>query len=547
VKSFLARTPLRLKLVVAVLVLVFAALLITASVSVFALNNYLVGQVDDQLKATANAANALAMTRRTGVALPLDYLARRQSADGVGPPTQYDEATLSAQDLPPLPSDAPHITAHLGAPYTAVATNGSRRWRLLVTERPNGEYLVIGQQLTDLDNGVHRLVLVELIVGGAVLVLLAALGAAMVRASLRPLVEIERTAAQIAGGRLGERVPQSDPRTEVGRLAQVLNAMLAQIEGAFAARAASERAARAAEGAARYAEAGAREAASAARASEVRARQSEERMRQFIADASHELRTPLTTIRGFAELYRQGAVEPEQTATVLRRIEDEAARMGLLVEDLLLLARVDQERPLVLAPVELRVLASDAVAAARAVNPDRPITLDIGGAGRPILVLGDEPRLRQVIGNLVTNALTHTPPGTPVTVRLSVDGPTAVVEVVDSGPGLDPEQAERVFQRFYRVDKARTRQAARGDDRATAGGHSGAGLGLAIVAALVTAHQGSVEVDSAPGDGATFRVRLPLLDAVTEPDDESSVDPSLPETSQPDPSNSEVSTGIVES
>jgi two-component system OmpR family sensor kinase len=548
VKSFLARTPLRLKLVAAVLVLVLAALLITASVSVFALDNYLVGQMDEQLKATANTSNALAMTRRSDrVVLPSDYLARRQSVDGVGPPTQYDDTTLGDSDLPPLPSSAAQITAHLGVPYTAMAANGSRRWRLLVTERPNGEYLVIGQQLTDLDNGVHRLVLVELIVGGSVLVLLAALGAAMVRASLRPLVEIERTAAQIAGGRLGERVPQSDPRTEVGRLAQVLNAMLAQIEGAFAARAASERSARAAEGAARFAEAGAREAASGARASELRARQSEERMRQFIADASHELRTPLTTIRGFAELYRQGAVEPEQTATVLRRIEDEAARMGLLVEDLLLLARVDQERPLVLAPVELRVLASDAVAAAHAVNPDRPIALDIVGDGRPILVLGDEPRLRQVIGNLVTNALTHTPPGTPVTVRLSVDGRTAVVEVIDSGPGLDPDQADRVFQRFYRVDKARTRQAARNDDRAQAGGHSGAGLGLAIVAALVAAHRGSVEVDSAPGHGATFRVRLPLLDTVAEPDDETSFDPSLPETSQPDPSNSEVSTGIVES
>jgi two-component system OmpR family sensor kinase len=270
-------------------------------------------------------------------------------------------------------------------------------------------------------------------------------------------------------------------------------------------------------------------------------------MRQFVADASHELRTPLTTIRGFAELYRQGAVEPEQTATVLRRIEDEAARMGLLVEDLLLLARVDQERPLVLAPVELRVLASDAVAAAHAIDPDRPITLDVGGDGRPILVLGDEPRLRQVIGNLVTNALTHTPPGTPVTVRLSVDGPTAVTEVIDAGPGLDPEQADRVFQRFYRVDKARTRQAARDDGRAQAGGHSGAGLGLAIVAALVAAHQGNVEVDSEPGRGATFRVRLPLLDTVTDADDDSSPNPSLPETSQPDPSNSEVSTGIVES
>jgi two-component system, OmpR family, sensor kinase len=330
-------------------------------------------------------------------------------------------------------------------------------------------------------------------------------------------------------------VPESDPRTEVGRLSRVLNAMLAQIEGAFAARAASEQAAR-------HAEAAAREAADAARQSEARARRSEERMRQFIGDASHELRTPLTTIRGFAELYRQGAVEPDRTRDLLRRIEDEAARMGLLVEDLLLLARLDQERPLVLAPVELRVLANDAVSAARAVDPDRPITLDLAGNGKSILVLGDEPRLRQVISNLVTNALTHTPAGTPVTVRLSANDRTAVLEVVDTGPGVHPDQADRVFQRFYRVDKARTRQAASRDGQAQAGRHSGAGLGLAIVAALVSAHGGTVDVDSAPGHGATFRVRLPLLEHIPEADDE----PTLPETSQADPSSSEASAGIVE-
>lgn len=220
--------------------------------------------------------------------------------------------------------------------------------------------------------------------------------------------------------------------------------------------------------------------------------------------------------------------------------------MGLLVEDLLLLARLDQERPLVLAPVELRILANDAVAAARAVDPDRQIVLDLAGNGRPILVLGDEPRLRQVISNLVTNAITHTPAGTPVTVRLSADQKAAVLEVVDTGPGISPEQTERVFQRFYRVDKARTRQAATRGDQAQVARHSGAGLGLAIVAALVGAHQGTVDVDSVPGHGATFRVRLPLLERIPEPDDDILPGQALPETSQDDPSSSEASAGIVE-
>ncbi|HSR25972.1 MAG TPA: HAMP domain-containing sensor histidine kinase, partial [Candidatus Eisenbacteria bacterium] len=229
-------------------------------------------------------------------------------------------------------------------------------------------------------------------------------------------------------------------------------------------------------------------------------------MRQFIADASHELRTPLTTIRGFAELYRQGAArQPEETAGLLRRIEDEAARMGLLVEDLLLLARMDRERPIALAPVELPVLASDAVQAARAVEPDRAITLEIEPGAGPLVVLGDDARLRQVIGNLMTNALTHTPDGSPISVRISTglqEGrppvPCAVLEVTDHGPGLTEEQASRVFERFYRADQARGRRT------------GGSGLGLAIVAALVTAHGGTVGVDTAPHQGATFRITLPL-------------------------------------
>jgi two-component system OmpR family sensor kinase len=318
-----------------------------------------------------------------------------------------------------------------------------------------------------------------------------------VRQSLIPLGQIERTAGAIAAGDLTQRVPDpepggGEPHSELGRLSRALNAMLAQIEAAFTARALSETAAR--------------DAAVAAQASEARAVRSEGKMRQFVADASHELRTPLTTIRGFAELYRQGAVvDAADVATVMRRIEDEAARMGLLVEDLLLLARLDRERPLTLAPVELSVLAMDAVQAARAVAPERTIKLDIRDGQEMLVALGDDGRLRQVIGNLMTNALVHTPVEAEVTLRLyGESGNRAVIEIADTGPGLSPAQREHVFERFYRADEARTRHT---DREAT-----GTGLGLAIVAAIVAAHNGSVEVFSEPGAGATFRVSLPALE-----------------------------------
>jgi two-component system OmpR family sensor kinase len=232
-------------------------------------------------------------------------------------------------------------------------------------------------------------------------------------------------------------------------------------------------------------------------------------MRQFVADASHELRTPLTSIRGFAELYRQGAVaNPEDTAKLVRRIEDEAARMGLLVEDLLLLARLDRERPVTLSPVELPVLAMDAVQAARATAPERTIELDVRDSPEQLVAYGDDARLRQVIGNLMTNALVHTPPDASVTLSLYPEsGNRAVIEITDTGPGLSAEQREHVFERFYRADEARTRHT----DRAA----TGTGLGLAIVAAIVRAHHGTVEVLSERGKGATFRVALPAL----EPDD----------------------------
>ncbi|MEU4379396.1 two-component system, OmpR family, sensor kinase [Micromonospora echinofusca] len=503
-KARLRSVPLRVKLVAAVLALVAAALLVISSLTAFFLRNYLVGQVDGQIKSASQGLGQLLPGLRSGqleAMLPSSYVVSLADENQVYR-TAYDDISLDPEQLPDFPSDRSGFAALEGAPRTVMSHDGRTRWRVVYTGQQDGSVLAVGQPLTQVDRAVKQLVWIDLLVGGAVLILLASIGAAIVRTSLKPLVEIERTAAAIAGGDLTRRVPDPEegqpcPTSELGRLSRALNAMLTQIEVAFTARAASETAARSAE-------AVARDAAGAARASEARARRSEERMRQFVADASHELRTPLTTIRGFAELYRQGAASaPEQTADLLRRIEQEAARMGLLVEDLLLLARLDRERPLALAPVELPVLASEAVEAARVMAPERRIELEVAPGSGPLVVYGDDARLRQVIGNLMTNALTHTPPEAAVTLRLRVEpGNLAVVEVADTGPGLTSEQAERVFERFYRVDAARTRRA---------GGNTGTGLGLAIVAALVRAHHGTVEVAETPGGGATFRVRLPLV------------------------------------
>ncbi|MEV1285644.1 HAMP domain-containing sensor histidine kinase [Micromonospora sp. NPDC049679] len=507
--------PLRVKLVASVLALMAAGLVVISAGSAVALRSYLVGQIDSELKSYVGTLRAVTLTvppgSTTEVRPPTDYLIVVIDEVGNVDGPVYDRR-LASNDLPPLPTDPNGFEQQRGEFHTERARDGALRWRMYYAKLPSGQFIGVGQNLRDVDRAVGQLIWIDVLVGGVALIVLASLGAALVRTSLKPLVAIEQTAAAIAAGDLSRRVPdpepgQPEPQTELGRLSRALNAMLAQIEAAFTARAASETAAR-------TAEAAARDAAIAAQSSEARARRSEERMRQFVADASHELRTPLTTIRGFAELYRQGAAgSPEETARLVRRIEDEAARMGLLVEDLLLLARLDRERPLALAPVELRVLASDAVQAARAVAPERTIRLEVAPQAGPLVVLADDGRLRQVLGNLMTNAITHTPPEASVTLRLRTEpGSLAVIEVVDTGQGLPPEHAERVFERFYRADAARTRRT---------GGATGTGLGLAIVAALVSAQAGSVEVESTPGQGTTFRVKLPLASesdsAIDEP------------------------------
>jgi two-component system, OmpR family, sensor kinase len=484
-RRLLARTPLRVKLIAAVLVLVTVALALIGLASVAALDGYLVGRLDDQLQLVARGSAGAGPPGFDGRGPghrgpPSPYLVQYRLADGRL--DEQDENPLEQGRPPPrVPDDPAWFEANAGETTTVPAAGGGGRWRVAVAPRRDGSggSVVVAASLDGIDATIRQLRLIDLGVSLIVLAALAGVGAAIVRASLRPLVEIEQTARAIAAGDLTRRVPERDPGTEVGRLGRALNTMLAQIESAFGARAASE----------------------------ASARRSEDRMRRFVADASHELRTPLTTIRGFAELYRQGAArDPAELDRLMWRIEDQAARMGLLVEDLLLLARLDTERPLDRQPVDLLALAAEAVNDARAVAPDRRIELVLGGDNGDhdgvLVVLGDDRRLRQVLANLVNNALTHTPAGSPIEVRAgtsTLDGrPGAAVEVVDHGPGLAPEQAERVFERFYRADPARSPA------------DGGSGLGLSIVAALVAVHGGTVAVDSVPGRGARFRVVLPL-------------------------------------
>ena len=337
-------------------------------------------------------------------------------------------------------------------PTTLPSVNGSRiQWRAVTVRGPHG-LTTVAVDLSDVDHTVRSLVWLQVGIGVAVLVVVGIAGFAVVQRSLRPLAQVEQTAAAIATGEWDRRVPERDPRTEVGRLSLALNEMLAQIQRAMAS----------------------------SESSADTARGSEERMRRFITDASHELRTPLTTIRGFAELYRQGAAR--DVAMLLSRIESEASRMGLLVDDLLLLARLNVQRPLEHQRVDLLALASDAVHDGRAIDPHRTISMEVlDGPGTPE-VLGDEPRIRQVISNLVVNALQHTPTSADVIVRVGTEGDDAVIEVADEGPGMNQQDASRVFERFYRTDSSRARAS------------GGTGLGLSIVDSLVQAHGGVVTV-----------------------------------------------------
>ena len=463
--------PLRVRLVAVVLVLLFVALTLTGTTALFLMRRSLMSAVDADLRTAAGPTivqAARALDNPHG--LPTNYATRFISATTgqvvAGPPS-----TAEAREHPAIP----HLTLHDGrvrthAPFTVPSSDGQGRWRMVagagVTNEGEPIIYAIAVPLFDVDASLQDMKESLLGIGLAVMAASALLGWFAVRRAFRPLTQIEDTAAAIAGGDLARRIPERKAQDEVTSLSRSLNAMLAQIEQSFAVREASE-----------------------------------ERMRQFVADASHELRTPLAAVRGYAELFRQGAVtNPEDVASAMRRIEDEAKRMGVLVEDLLLLARLDDQRPITFHPVDVTVLAADAAQDARALDPSREVRLlGLDGELQPSIVEGDEARLRQVLTNLVGNAINHTPSGTPLEIAVGSGQPDRVqVEVRDHGPGVDPAKARRVFERFYRADPSRMR------------GHGGGnGLGLAIVAAIVSSHRGKVGVAPTPGGGATFVVDLP--------------------------------------
>ncbi|MGY1917056.1 sensor histidine kinase [Blastococcus sp. SYSU DS0973] len=467
--------PLRVTLVALMVALLSVALLATGFTTASLLRDYLRDQRDAELRAVVEnnlRPELVSACLRSGRPQPNTFYVACLTPDSDEPVVIGEPRGPGRDALPDLGVQAIERLREDGRPVT-VWVDGAQ-WRMASGQLPGGYTLVVGDDLEGVERAISRLIRIELVVGLALLVLLGATGYVLVRNSLRPLADVERTAAAIAAGDLSRRVPDGDERTEVGRLSTALNGMLARIESAFRAQ----------------------------QASEEQARGSEHRMRRFVADASHELRTPLTSIRGFAELYRQGAVRSEEdVARLMQRIEAEGGRMGLLVEDLLLLARMDQQRPLAMAPVDLAAVAGDAVHDARAVQPDRPISLHLDESLTDVpVVLGDESRLRQVVGNLVTNALTHTPPGTRVQVSVAqdpADADTLLLRVADDGPGMAADDAARAFERFYRADASRTRAA------------GGTGLGLAIVSSLAAAHGGSASLATAPGAGLAVTVRLP--------------------------------------
>ena len=469
---------LRLRLIL-VLAGIMALGLIAADVATYALlRSYLYSQVNQQLTSGYTSATQAPacqgrptrfFTTPGEIAPPGLWL---QVRDASGNP--ICGVTGYSLSPPELPLKLPGSTTANAALFDVNSQSGSDTvYRVLVepTELADGTQgtAIVAIPLNDLHHTVGRLLLIEVLVSAAVIGGLGTAAWWLVRRGLRPLDQMTATAGRIAAGELSERVETTDPRTEVGQLGQALNTMLSGIEGAFAARAASE-----------------------------------DRLRRFLADASHELRTPLTSIRGYAELFDRGARDrPEDLATSMRHIREEAGRMSVLVDDLLLLARLDRQRPLQFERVDLGAVVRDAVEAARVGAPERTVGLD---ALERLFVMGDRDRLRQVVDNLVANALRHTPATSPIEVRMRRDGHGVRLEVADGGPGVPDAEQAHIFEPFRRADPTRA--------RAT----GGAGLGLTIVSAIAHAHGGDVGVVSpAPmgtdAPGATFWVRIPAADA----------------------------------
>jgi len=495
------RVSLRARLLAVVVGLLVVALVAISVLTLTVLRPVLVDQKDEQLAEVVTDDRALSelldpRTMARGPSRPSPFYVLVTGADG------SLKFQTSEEDLTGEPPDLEEVVAdHLdGEVYSATSATGTT-WRVATvpgTVRPTGEEVIVTVALPtdDVEETLRQLTTALLLLGAGVVVACAALGWVAVRRAFRPLTQVEQVATAFGAGDTSRRVQNAWPTTEVGRLGSSVNAMLDRIETTLAAREASEA-----------------------------------RMRRFVGDASHELRTPLAAVRGFAELYRMGAVGT--TADVqhtFRRIEDESTRMGGLVDDLLMLARMDEKRPMRRDPLDLLALAADAVHDARALAPDRRVILrglDGAGTAATAPTVGDDSHLRQVVTNLLANAVRHTPRATPIEVGVGRRGDWATVQVVDHGPGIPPEQAALIFERFYRADASRS--------RSTGGG---SGLGLAIVDAIVAAHGGAARVVPTPGGGATFEVALPVpaeqQDSELQDSEQQDKGPSTQETpSQP--------------
>lgn len=506
---------LRSQLVAIISALLTVSLLALGATTFLLLHSFLEDQMDTQLATSQQSIirNGTVDSENTGRApFSFDYYVGFHFNDG-----GLADQNRPGMDKPVYPTfTMAQAQALNGKRFTVPSSDGGAAWRLTVIAPQDFQltdpvgakdiytgYVVVGLPYESLNLTMERLAAV--VAGVAILAVTMGTMIAYwtVSRSFRPLSRVEKTAAAIAAGDLSRRVDIENPATEVGRLSVSLNTMLAHIEHAFAARTASEK-----------------------------------KMRRFVADASHELRTPLVTIRGFSELYRHGALQtPEDVGTAMGRIESEAKRMGELVEDLLILARIDEQRPLQLKPVDLLIIGHDAVLDARATARDRSfkvIGLD-GGPGTSAPSVGDEAKLRQVVANLMGNALRYTPEGSPIEIMVGTrtEGPAAysVIKIRDHGPGISDEEAPRVFERFYRADSSR--------DRNT----GGSGLGLAIVSAIVASHEGTVRLEQTPGGGATMTIELPYhaFEDAPEPSDEESA--SSGDVSEPSGDVSEPSGG----
>jgi len=476
----LSRWSLRSRLLISVLIVSAIGIAASDFGAIQSLRNFLVNELDTQLGTISHSTQM--QLDRAGIEMQqqqTDDMQFRPIRPLRGVPTTTSVALLSptGQLMGQLGGDLSGIAAGTifkgfttsvvaatqGKPFT-FKDESDHHYRVIATVLPSQQgSVLVSSSLDSVNRTLKELASLFLFISLIVLLLIGALARAFIRISLKPLSEVESTAAAIASGDLSARLPEARPTTEVGKLTTSLNRMLGRIEESFAVRV-----------------------------------ESESKLRRFVADASHELRTPLTAIRGFAELHRQGAVSGEEkTKELIGRIEKESIRMGSLVEDLLLLARMDQSRELSQEPVDLEHLIHEVVASARAAGPDHPISVEIPDGDN--FVLGDSIRIHQAVANLLANARTHTPSGTPIAVSVEQLESEVAITVADKGPGLSQADQEKIFERFYRADSSRAR---------TKG--EGSGLGLSIVDAVMKAHGGSVTVTSELGQGAAFTLHFPI-------------------------------------